>query len=548
MKHLLSALLCTVALASADAWAANTTNCCTVAPYLSMRSQSEDAARELAGWTEHVNLNKKGKMYSSSSLTPVYTRSFRATDLASLLFGCDLQGCDCRSLYIRGMNLADRNNQKDLASAYFYLPNDFKGNVCFNPLVQNILVDFNMYLGLDEWVDNLYFRIHAPITHTKWALQPFQDEVLSSTATLVNYNSSFLTTGLNSFYDYACQGKAPAPQSITIDGTPTPIYFQGLHYAKICPCAQKRTGLSDIQADFGWNFTRERYHIGAFARVAMPTGNRPQGEYLFEPIIGNGKQWEFGGGITSHAVLYNWDDQNRTVNFFCDANITHLFSARQRRVFDLCNNGPLSRYMLAAKVTEVNDVPTLIEVQPVANLTRCTVNVSSAVQVDVVALLNYFHNNFTLDFGYDFWLRSCEKIKCASCDCCNSSCQELDGKTWQTFKNGTIHELPSLASIIDSENVYALAQSALNTNGARTRGVSHKLFTHFSYNFFDYFDRAIPFLGFGVEVEFGAHEKLSKPCCCGDETPACCIACTKQCCRSCALSQWGIWAKGGLSF
>ena len=112
MKHLLSALLCTVALASADAWAANTTNCCTVAPYLSMRSQSEDAARELAGWTEHVNLNKKGKMYSSSSLTPVYTRSFRATDLASLLFGCDLQGCDCRSLYIRGMNLADRNNRQ----------------------------------------------------------------------------------------------------------------------------------------------------------------------------------------------------------------------------------------------------------------------------------------------------------------------------------------------------------------------------------------------------------------------------------------------------
>ena len=259
-------------------------------------------------------------------------------------------------------------------------------------------------------------------------------------------------------------------------------------------------------------------------------------------------QWEFGGGITSHAVLYNWDDQNRTVNFFCDANITHLFSARQRRVFDLCKNGALSRYMLAAKVTEVDSIPTLIEVQPVANLTRCTVNVSSAVQVDVVALLNYFHNNFTLDFGYDFWLRSCEKIKCASCDCCNSSCQELDGKTWQTIKDSSIHELPSVASIIANDNVYALAQSDLNTNGARTRGVSHKLFTHFSYNFFDYFDRAIPFLGFGVEVEFGAHEKLSKPCCCGDETPACCIACTKQCCRSCALSQWGIWAKGGLSF
>jgi len=329
---------------------------------------------------------------------------------------------------------------------------------------------------------------------------------------------------------------------------PTPVYFQGLHYAKICPCAQSRTGLSDIQADLGWNFTRERYHIGAFARVAMPTGNRPQGEYLFEPMIGNGKQWEFGGGITSHVVLWDWQEQNRTANFFCDANVTHMFSARQRRVFDLCKNGPLSRYMLAWKDTTVSGITSLVDIAPVANLTRCTVNVSSAVQVDVVALLNYFHNNFTLDFGYNFWLRSCEKIKCASCDCCNSSCQELDGKTWKTISSGTIHELPNIASIINSNDYYAIGQGDLNTNGARTRGVSHKVFTHFAFNFFDYFDRAIPFLGFGAELEFGASNNVEKSCCCNSDTQNCCIACTKQCCRSSALSQWGIWAKGGLSF
>jgi hypothetical protein len=545
----LSSSLALIALASASIRALGATPCsqccCTVTPYISARSQSIDAARELVGWTEHVNLHNKDAFYSSTSLTPVYTRSFRPKDIASLLFGCDLQGCDCRSIHIRGMNLANRD-KRDWASAYLYLPNDFKSDICFNPLVQNFLVDFNMYLELDEWIRNVYFRIHTPITYTKWALQPFEDSRSTNTTTLGNVGSLFLSTDLTSFYDYSCAGKAPAAQDLTIEGEAFNFNFQGLRYAKIYPCAQKRTGLSDIQADLGWNYTQDTYHIGVFARVAIPTGNKPRGEFLFEPIVGNGKHWEFGGGLTSHTVLIDWQDQNRAVSLYCDANLTHLFKAKQRRVFDLCKNGPLSRYMLAAKIIPTEESPTVVEIAPVANISRCTVKVSSPIQVDIVALLNYFHNNFTLDIGYNFWARSCEKIKYAKCDCCNSSCQELDGNTWYTFEHATLHAIPDITTIVTSQDIYPIAKQDLNINGARTRGMSHKLFTHFSYNWFDYFERAVPYLGVGLEIEFGAHHNTEKSC--DDDAPGSCIMCTKKCCRSTALSQWGIWAKGGLSF
>jgi hypothetical protein len=528
--------------------------CCDVSPYIYNRSVSENAARELAGWTGHVNLADMDRHYGSFSVTPEYTRSFYPGKIANRLFNCDLNN-SC-GIDISGSAVENRDADKHWLADYFYLQTDYTGGFRVKPVIQNALVDLNLYWGMDEWAYGLFFRIHAPIAWTKWDLgmcvtndEPGVKDGI--TKRLVNSNT------LDSFLDFSCKGVTPDDvPALTSPATASALKFTPLYYSRLCPSSNTKTRLSDIQADFGWNFLLDDdYHLGLFIRAAAPTGNRPHGQYLFEPIVGNGHHWELGGGLTTHAILWRSEtEESKHFGFYVDANITHMFNAKQCRFFDLCQNGAWSRYNLAFKTTEVNGVDTIVY-SPVANLTAHEVKVSIGVQADVAAMFNYTSGNFGWDLGYNFWGRSCEKFHCKSdCDSCGkdsrkcSICEcptfynELDGATWSlagategaSYSNATIHAYGDA----DEEQKF-LTQDDLNLNSARTKGISNKIFTHFAYNWYDHEDW-IPYLGIGAEVEFGGGKK-----CCGSDN------CREKSCSGCkntAISQWGIWLKGGASF
>jgi len=88
-------------------------------------------------------------------------------------------------------------------------------------------------------------------------------------------------------------------------------------------------------------------------------------------------------------------------------------------------------------------------------------------------------------------------------------------------------------------------------NFQRTRGISHKLFTHLSYTWDS--SSWTPFFGAGASVEFG--QRSSDDCCkstvldCNSScsTSSCCNVCSGDC-LDCALSQWAVWVKGGITF
>ncbi len=588
-------LACTISMGAC----ANSCGPCHVSPYISIRSASENAARELAGWTQQVNLADKDEHYGSFSLTPEYTRSFRAQNIAKQLFGCDLQRC-C-SINITGSAVPNRNNTTDWLADYFFLPKSYTGSFRIEPIIQNFLVDFNFYWGMAKYEPGLFFRIHAPLTWTQWDLHVCMgNETLGTALTgLVPPFSSSLTDThrtVHNFIDFSCGHVVPLDIARTIPTTPdSPVgpaqfinyRFVPLNYSRICPCKRSLTRLSNIQADFGWNFLLdEDYHLGLFVRGAAPTGNRPHGILLFEPIVGNGKSWELGGGLTSHITLWRSpDNEDHHIGFYLDANITHLFGKQHCRFFDLCGK-PWSRYQLAFRtvsqtVTTENPVITNslteLEFSPVANLTAHAVKVSVGIQADIAALFNYTYGNFGFDFGYNFWGKSCEKFRChTSCNSsnklsyalnagCPSDCSasslcvctcptfygELDGKTWslagpesyiqedhpiiKSYSNATIHGTDAP----DNERQY-LKQSDLDIDGARAGGMSHKIFTHFSYTW-DPIENWIPYVGFGGEVEFAGNKK-----CCTANTPS--HTQKYSCCTNTAISQWGIWTKGGISF
>ncbi|HML19518.1 MAG TPA: hypothetical protein PKD74_02975, partial [Candidatus Dependentiae bacterium] len=92
------------------------------------------------------------------------------------------------------------------------------------------------------------------------------------------------------------------------------------------------------------------------------------------------------------------------------------------------------------------------------------------------------------------------------------------------------------------------------------RGMSHKIFTNFGYIWKDS-EEWQPFLGLGAEVEWARHDDRF---CCSSCNTSCCTPCQQvscdpchkndchtqngSCCKTVALTQWGVWIKGGVAF
>src|ERR1700722_15892408 len=112
-----------------------------IVTHLNYRSQAVDAARELSGWTQQVNLPYQDCWYGSFSVTPEYTSSFNSKQIAKNLFGSE-------NIKISGSHVANRG-ENDWLAEYFYLPTDFQSSLNFNPSITNAIVDLDLYLGLN---------------------------------------------------------------------------------------------------------------------------------------------------------------------------------------------------------------------------------------------------------------------------------------------------------------------------------------------------------------------------------------------------------------
>ena len=631
MNRILHHLFCITSLAVTSVAIAD------VIPYLAPRSQGINGARELVGWQSQINKWDSCCNYGSFSVTPEYTRTFKHNRITEALF-CDalVTGSNSRStnchndnnncghkILIQGTKVAGRT-PKALMAENFYLPTDYSSEITFNPRVQNFLVDFNYYQGLDELAEGLYFRIHSPVTWTRWDLNYCEKIINAGTNpmdpgyfnAIVNYSNT-ATYGiarsqlLENFGQYVSDSKAIEDVNYTI--------YNPLKSARWNRCGMSKTALAELTGALGWNFVRcKNFLFGLNIRAAAPTGNRPSGKYIFEPIVGNGHHWELGGGMNMWWTWWQSCDEKRNFTAYLDAYATHMFKTVQHRTFDLVGK-PLSRYMLAEQFTNYNRfflatpigrnlIPATATfnnmLTPLANLTTIPVNVSYAAQGEIIFKLAYTHCNFQFDLGYDFWGRTCAKI-CKRFDCTNPFKDNLWGLKGDAFVYGFLPDglegvdqgLPlsateSQATIFGGTNNYPdgsnsqswnqnpgidnalpavvegdlytfnsdtsewqevntslqpvlLTIDDLDINAAKTKAYSNKLFGHLGYTWKEH-EYCTPYLGVGGEVEFGAHSNC-KAKTCRTQCRLNCIADNSNC-NKFALSQWGVWLKGGVSF
>jgi len=460
-----------------------------VAPFVQWRSQGRDTARKLVGTTSHhVYLHDMESFYGTFNITPQYDQIFRNHELAECYFGSSLIN-DCSStIAITGSLATPFNITKDWMAENFYLPRDFKSTISFTPKVQDFLVDFNLYVGLDEWVKGMYFRIYGPVVNNRVTLDPCEKIEQQGT---IGYAAGF-------FGASAVPADILLPSALSFFSGNSTIVVPGimadpLLKAKIATCKQSTTGFAELRGEFGWNYLDEDYHVGFNVQAAAPTGKRPHGDFLFETQVGNGKHWELGVGFSAHCTLWRSEDDEKHLDFVFEADVTHLFNATQQRTFDLIGK-PESRYMLASKMnlkptTDLfgNTAPNLemgtitqassqfnAEYSPVANFSTREVNVNIGVQGDVVAMLNFTYHGFSWDLGYNYWGMSHENIELRDCNSApvfpeNTWALKGDAQTYG-FIAGTTTAVPlsateNMANIHQGTNIPAVgSQQAITIN------------------------------------------------------------------------------------
>ena len=372
------------------------------------RSQGANTARELVGWQWEINKPEMCETYGSAYLAFEYQRSFKNHHLAQALFG---SSC----LRFAGSEVTDRQPNELLADN-FGLAQDFRGSIFLNPRVENYILDLGFYMGLDYWVQGLYVRFHAPFVHARWSVDTncgkcvnIQSGSFNEDGTLKEFPPCYDATNA---VDTADSIRQALGGNFLFGDMDTPWCAGKFDFAR-----RTRNGLADIDVIVGYNYLNDDcYHVGFYALAVLPTGKKRKNLFIFDPVVGNGKHFELGGGISAHTVLWSGEDSNLAL--FFEGNVTHLFRSRQCRSFDLRDNGPFSRYMLLKEYDTNGSAFTYNNNLISATcFTNREVDVSVGVKGDASLKLAYRWCGLGFDVGYNLYGHSREKIevRCNSC-------------------------------------------------------------------------------------------------------------------------------------
>ena len=384
--------------------------------YFGIRSQGANTARELIGWEELIYEPNRCDSQFVFSASFEYQTSFKPDRIANYLFGSS-------ALHFSGSEVPKRDNiySTQLVAENFGLPATFNQTLFIKPKIQNYIFDFDAYLGLNSLIGGLYLRLHAPLVLSKWSLfdSCYNSCVCSGSSSYENYSHedsvpAYAPAGAYGINPASVLSPIPVNSNLreALSGNTFGDMQEPWSYGKFNFNPTLACRLADLDVIVGWNFWDcEDSHIGGFFQFVAPTGNKANPTYLFSPVIGNGKHYEFGAGLTAHSILwYGCADQS--IGIYFEGNVTHLFKNTQKRSFDFKNNGPLSRYLLLKEIDTVSNMTNAYTGKLVnaINVTTREATVNIAVKGDASLKVASRNAGFGIDVGYNMYGLSKEKL------------------------------------------------------------------------------------------------------------------------------------------
>ena len=213
---------------------------------------------------------------------------------------------------------------------------------------------------------------------------------------------------------------------------------ENLRYGKIKNGTQKLAGLADINLKLNYLFKNKKsWTLSFYPQITIPTGYKPKSEYIFEPIIGNGRHWELGAGLNFEIELL--DKNKHLLSFISKFDYNYSFESTEKRTFDL-KNKPWSRYL------RLTDQTTKLINTVAVNLFTQDFKIQPGSNLNLLLSLHYNNKDFfNLEFGYNLWWKAKEGIKLKNEWVENVGITQLDGNnnpTGNSISNATIATNP----------------------------------------------------------------------------------------------------------
>lgn len=476
--------------------------------FFNPRSPTLNKAQESSGVARFIGPTNNCSIDGFASLTSEFGISFNKNSVGQYIF---FTGSSTMMTGTAG------GPGVDIFGPNFLLNDNFTDAITARPQVKTEVIDASFYCSLDPFLDGLYVIAHVPICWAHWNVDLIE-------------SNSFIGNTIQAF-ELGNPVAVAAPFNSLIDAWNGQATFfdvkQPLQYGRINGTQKKFKG-GDIELAVGYFFKKDECeYISLNARVIIPTSNKPQATYFFEPCTGNFHHYEVGFGIIAGSDL--WYCNDKCLQGFINANLYHVCKNKQKRTFDLTANGPGSRYLLFKTFDPTGHYAGEIVRGP--NILTLDINTNNAIHGDAVFMLDYNQGGFNWNIGYNIWGRTKDKITL------NQTIPEatygiagLTGTNPATSRDRTASQTTisgENASDFDGgptgtflNNVY-LTTDDLNISSAAHPGCfSHGIFTYIGYVWNCDLE---PFTGLGTEVEFSGS-------------------------KNDALRVWHIWAKIGLHF
>ncbi len=379
--------------------------CCKVSSHTTfvvMPQYQTGTPERITGFRNRIGVREDG-CAGALEVVPIGGKTLKSSELAKFFTPF------CKNKLSVSNNF--KRDHPDLLSEHFNIypedlatqvPGVFNSNICMKVSQAVAGVGLTYRQGFWELPCSnslLWFELAGPIIHVR--------NKVSLSEELSSDNTTLLNDGL--------------PQNMI-----EAFKQQSWCYGKIDDCrSMHKTRLANLEIKFGYQWLKnDCCFFESFAGIIAPTGNRPTGHYLFEPIVGFGKH--FGGEVGMTGVFQFWECCNSDIvfSFALDMNAWYFAQHIERRSFDL-KDRPWSRYMQtyvskdqaqqAADLAATDPTEALILSTPGINVFTkdMCVNPRMAKIVNSALVITGCHAEG--EIGYNFFTRQAECVKLASC-------------------------------------------------------------------------------------------------------------------------------------
>lgn len=374
--------------------------------YFSARPQLSNLAMQQTTWHNNLYQKPDTKYNGTIQVVPFYQESVNKSDIGKY-FGFDWGGTRGieNIISVESPQAVAGPNGADRVFSARYIIHDqapaiahdaaIQSQYRMNPYQETVgaRIDYNQ--DLDKILNGLYFR---------------------ASTQLVEIKNNFNTSNIGAQTSQQIPGMAGTSVSFSdylagrVSNTTAGNIQAPLKYAKIDGGSHSSSGFADIDLRLGYKYLyKRRTRASINLSMLIPTGKTPKGEWLFEPVHGNGHHWGIGFGLDLSLTL--WRRDNKSVEFMIAGDYKYLFQGIEKRTIDFREANPNTvtplkggHYLLAGENQKTG-------VFPLANVLTRDFKVTPENQFDGIANFTVNYKNLVFDLGYNFFVKEKEGVR-----------------------------------------------------------------------------------------------------------------------------------------